>query len=65
MGLQIKYKANGDVEKIKTRHVANDHTQIEGFDYIDTFSLISKIVFVRALLVVASIKDWIIYHVIA
>lgn len=42
--------------------VAKVHTQIEGFDYKEIFSPIAKIVLVRTLLVVASIKRWFIYQ---
>lgn len=42
--------------------MAKAHAQIEGFDYIETFSIIAKIVSFKILLVVTSIKGWFIYQ---
>lgn len=58
---KVKYKANG-YRKVEGQTVAKGHTQLEGFDYNETFSLIAKIVSLRTLLVVASIKQWSLYQ---
>ena len=42
----------------KTRLVAKGFTQKEGLDYIDTFSLVAKMVSVKCVLVVAAVKGW-------
>lgn len=53
---KVKHKSNGDIERVKARLVVKDHTQVEGFDYNENFSPISKIVSIILLLAVASTK---------
>lgn len=59
---KVKHKSNGDIERLKVRLVAKGHTHIEGFDYNETFSPTAKIVSMRTLLTVASIKSWSVYQ---
>jgi putative flippase GtrA len=44
---KVKLNAHGDVEKYKARLVARGFSQVVGIDYMDIFSLIVKIDFIR------------------
>ncbi|XP_070026674.1 uncharacterized mitochondrial protein AtMg00820-like [Nicotiana sylvestris] len=58
----VKYKSNGEVERYKARLVVKDYSQQEGLDYIETFSLVAKMVTVRAMVALAAASGWYIFQ---
>ena len=55
---KIKTRSDGSIERYKTRLVVKGFTQEYGIDYEETFTLVARISFVRALLAVAAASKW-------
>ncbi|GJW82025.1 putative RNA-directed DNA polymerase [Tanacetum coccineum] len=55
---KIKYKSTGEIERYKARVVAKGFSQREGFDYLETFSLVVQMSTVKWMLNVAICNNW-------
>lgn len=60
---KLKYKANGTLNKPKSRLVAQGFTQVEGLDYHDSFSPVAKWVTIRVFLHIATVNYLAIHQV--
>ena len=54
----VKYKADGTLERYKARLVAKGYTQSSGIDYFETFAPIAKMAIVRILISLAACFGW-------
>ena len=55
---KVKLKADGTIERYKARLVAKGYTQQEGAYFFDTLAHVVKLVTIKLLLSLASIKGW-------
>ncbi|KAJ9544827.1 hypothetical protein OSB04_024534 [Centaurea solstitialis] len=55
---KIKTKSDGSVERYKARLVSKGYSQQYGMDHDETFAPVAKMMTIRTLIVVASIRQW-------
>lgn len=53
-----KLKPNGTLDRLKAQLVAKGYHQIDGIDYIETFSLVIKPGTIRMILTIALVRHW-------
>ena len=58
----VRIGLDGGVDRLKARLVSKRYTQICGFDYYDTLSLVAKMTSVRLLLSMAAMSSWPLYQ---
>lgn len=59
---RIKTDAKGNIQKYKARLVAKGFLQIEGVEFYETFSPVTKFTSVRILVAMAATFDWPLFH---
>ena len=57
MGVLLKYKVDGSINRYKARLMAKRFTQTYGVDYLETFSLVAKLNTMRVILSLATNLD--------
>lgn len=55
---KTKFNVNGSLDKHKVWLVTKGYTQQPGLDFIDTFSPVAKLTFVRVVLSLAAAQNW-------
>jgi hypothetical protein len=55
---KIKHAADGSVKKYKARFVAREFSQVEGIDYEETFSHVSRYTSIRTIISLAASMGW-------
>ena len=59
---KTKIASYGTTTKYKALLVAKGYSQVQGLDYNETFSLVSRMDFIKIVLAVASSKRWEVHH---
>ncbi|KAL0333067.1 UNVERIFIED_CONTAM: putative mitochondrial protein [Sesamum calycinum] len=59
---KLKLKPDGTIDRYKARLVAISYNQVEGVDFIESFSPVAKAVKVRPMLAVAASEGWYIHQ---
>ena len=54
----VKYNADGSVNRYKARLVAKDYAQTHGVDYEETFAPVTKMTTVRTVIALVTAKGW-------
>ncbi|GJZ24565.1 calcineurin B-like protein 4 [Tanacetum coccineum] len=58
-----KRKADGTIDKYKARLVIKGFRQLEGLDYFDTYSLVTRITSIRMILAIAALRNLEVYQI--
>ena len=55
---KIKHVADGSIDKFKAPFVVRGFSQVEGFDYEETFALIARYTSIRSIIPIAAEMGW-------
>jgi hypothetical protein len=59
---KVKHNSDGNISKYKARLVAKGYAQTHGIDYEETFAPVVKMATVRAVIVVAASRGWLLHQ---
>eukprot|EP00249_Psilotum_nudum_P004748 c18249_g1_i1 orf=2-607(-) len=59
---KVKYRSDGTLDKFKARLVAQGYSQVEGFDFEDSFSPIIWMTTIHIILAMATYRKWPMYQ---
>ena len=58
MDFNVKYKADGTLDRYKALLVSKGYTQSHGIDYLETFAPIAKMTIIRVLIALVANYGW-------
>ncbi len=59
---KVKHNSDGSINKYKARLVAKGYAQTYGIDYEETFAPVAKMATMRAVIVVAASRGWVLHQ---
>ena len=59
---KLNLNPDGSLDRYKARHVAKGYRQIDGVDYLDSFSPVAKSVTVRIFLSLTASRSWLLFQ---
>lgn len=59
---KIKLRVNGSTRRFKVRMISKGYNQIKGLNYFDTYSHVAKLIIIKLVIALTTIKNWFIHQ---